>query len=57
MRPQIAVVVFKKAAGMEFLKVTLPKGVFSQPPVIQVSTFFSTIGHVWVFMKGRLLLT
>ena len=35
----VVVVVVKKAAGMGFLKVTLPDGVFSQPPVIQVSTF------------------
>ena len=36
----VVVVVVKKAAGTKFLKVTLPDGVLSQPPVIQFPTFF-----------------
>ena len=47
----VVVVVVVKAAGTKFLKVALPNGVLSQPPVIQFQRF-STICHNKTLIKG-----
>ena len=54
--PSIVVVVVVKAAGTKFLKVALPNGVLSQPPVIQFQRF-STISRVLALIEGGLLMT
>ena len=51
-----SVVVVVKAAGTKFLKVALPNGVLSQPPVIQFQRF-STISRVLALIEGGLLMT
>ena len=47
----VVVVVVVKAAGTKFLKVALPNGVLSQPPVIQFQRF-STICHNRALIEG-----